>query len=159
MKKRFRCQLIHCLAGLCTDSSSFPLAIYPLLLNCILVSFYICIGTFNGLVTFVGTQDRLELQQGTQLTDLPTGIADYLFFFLAVLGIYKIRRAGVSTDYKTWTLSPVIFCFVSGFTVLRGIVTDPLERAAIGALVAVGWIIFKWKFAKKVVVAEVDMGS
>jgi hypothetical protein len=31
------------------------LASYALLLNSILTSFYICIGTFDGLVTFVGT--------------------------------------------------------------------------------------------------------
>ena len=101
----------------------------------------------------------MGFNKGTHPTDLPTGIADYLFFFLAVLGIYKIRRAGVSTDYRTWTINPVVFCFVSGFIVLRGVVTDLLQGAAIGALVVVGWIIFKWKFAKRVVVAEVDMGS
>ena len=136
------------------------IASYALLLNSTLVSFYICIGTFDGLVTFVGTQDRFEpFWKKAQLANMRTGVAGYLFFFLAVLGIYNIRRAGVSTGYTTWTPNPFIFCIASGFIVLRGVVTDPLHGAAIGALVAVGWLAFRWKFRQGIGAAEADMGS
>jgi hypothetical protein len=50
----FRCQLLHCNVNSTTDLNSFFLASYALFLNSTLTSLYICIGTFNGLVTFVG---------------------------------------------------------------------------------------------------------
>jgi hypothetical protein len=81
------------------------------------------------------------------------GIADYLFFFLAVLGIYQIRRQDVGTEYRTWTLNPFIFCLVSGFIVMRGIVTDLVQGGAIAALVGLGWVFFRWRFGKETVAA------
>jgi hypothetical protein len=38
---------------------------------------------------------------------MSVGIADYLFFFLAVLGIYQIRRQDVGTEYRTWLPNPI----------------------------------------------------
>jgi len=114
--------------------------IYALLLNSTLAIFYICIGTFEGLVTFLG-------------------IADYLFFFIAVLGIYKIRRADANAGYTTWTLNPVIFCIVSGLIVLRGIVSNPVQGTVIVGFAAAGLLVFTWRFRKEITVAEMDMGS
>jgi hypothetical protein len=89
-----------------------------------------------------------------------TGIADYLFFFLAVLGIYQIRRQDVGTEYRTWTLNPAIFCLLSGFIVLRGVVNDPMQGGVIAALVGIGWMVFRWKYRKEIMKAvEVPMGS
>jgi L-type amino acid transporter 6 len=100
------------------------------------------------------------LQEEYLLMLMHVGIADYLFFFLAVLGIYQIRRQDVGSNYRTWTLNPIIFCVVSGFIVLRGIVTDPVQGGAIAALVGVGWAVFRWRFGKETTAtAEVQMTS
>jgi solute carrier family 7 (L-type amino acid transporter), member 6 len=92
--------------------------------------------------------------------NMHAGIADYLFFFLAVLGIYQIRRRDVGTEYRTWTLNPCVFCMVSGVIVLRGIVTDLVQGGAIAALVGIGWIVFRWRHRKETIAAvEVPMMS
>ena len=136
-----------------------------MMLNGGLASFYICIGTFDGLVTFVGklpkkithNQEKLAKSPAAHLLVLPktsyltidTGISAYLFFFLAVLGLYKIRRDDGdpnSASYRTWTMNPCIFGVVSGLLVLRGVISDPLQGAAIALLFVAGWAIFQRRF-------------
>jgi uncharacterized membrane protein len=92
--------------------------------------------------------------------NMRAGIADYLFFFLAVLGIYQIRGQDVGIEYRTWTPIPAIFCMVSGFIVLRGVVNDPMQGGMIVALVGIGWMVFRWKYRKETATAvEVPMRS
>ena len=67
----------------------------------------------------------------------------------SVLGIFKLRRkdTGLRYNYRTSVVNPVIFCSFSGLVILRGVITDPFQAVAIGLLVAVGLVIFKWKIA------------
>ena len=81
------------------------------------------------------------------LANICVGMSGYLFLFLAVLGLYKIRRASASsTLYRTWTTNPVIFCAISALLVLRGIATDPLQGGAIACLVTVAWFVYRRTF-------------
>jgi L-type amino acid transporter 6 len=74
-----------------------------------------------------------------------------MFFLLAVLGIYRIRRdPTMKSAYRTPTANPFIFCLLSGFLVLRGIITDPLQGAAIALLILVGWLLFRYAFRRAV---------
>ena len=76
-----------------------------------------------------------------------TGISEYFFFLLSVMGLFILRRNTDSTSqYRTWTINPVTFCLVSGFLVVRGLLTDPLQGAALFTLIAIGWLIFRLRF-------------
>ncbi|CAJ2507733.1 Uu.00g089190.m01.CDS01 [Anthostomella pinea] len=92
--------------------------IFALLMNGTLASFYVAIGSFNGLVTFIG-------------------LSDYFFFMMSVSGILILRKAdrhkptGSAHTYKTWIGNPIIFSFVSGLLILRGVITEPLQGLAI----------------------------
>ncbi|MCJ1353905.1 MAG: Y+L amino acid transporter [Icmadophila ericetorum] len=102
--------------------------IYAMVMNASIASFYVLIGTFDSLVTFVG-------------------ISEYFFFLLSVMGLFILRRNTDSTSqYRTWTINPVTFCLVSGFLVVRGLLTDPLQGAALFTLIAIGWLIFRLRF-------------
>lgn len=119
-------------------------------MNWALASFYIAIGTFNGLITFVGMYATFMPRLYWPVR--PTGISEYFFFFLAVLGISRLRSIKPEDpySYRTWTFNPVIFCLVSGFLVLRGIITDAFQASAIFILIIAGWFIFKHWFREEV---------
>jgi L-type amino acid transporter 6 len=77
------------------------------------------------------------------------GIPEYLFFFLAVLGLYKIRKeTGSEQLYRTWTINPCTFALVSGLLVLRGVISDPAQGGAIALLITVGWVVFGIQFSR-----------
>ena len=81
----------------------------------------------------------------------PLGIVEYLFFFTAVLGLYQIRKnAKLTSTYRTSTANPVIFCLLSGILVLRGIISDPLQGAAMALLILAGFMLFKYTFRRPV---------
>lgn len=103
--------------------------VYAMTMNACIASFYIIIGTFDSLVTFIG-------------------ISEYIFFLLAVLGIFILRRRENALDrsYRTWTFNPVIFCVFSSLILMRGIVTDPIQGFAVLFLTLVGWAVFKRRF-------------
>ncbi|KAK3944197.1 large neutral amino acids transporter small subunit 1 [Diplogelasinospora grovesii] len=100
--------------------------IYALIMNGLMASFYVLIGSFNGLVTFIG-------------------LAEYFFFLLSVIGLLVLRqRSGLDPKYRTWTGNPVIFTVVSGLLILRGLLTEPLQGFAIAAAGVLGLAVFYW---------------
>lgn len=107
--------------------------IYAILLNTFLTVFYVIVGTFNGLLIFVG-------------------LSEYLIFFFCVLGIFIIRargeRGSEPQTYRTWTLNPVIFISVSFLLVLRGVIANALQGVAILVVIIMGWILFTLRFPK-----------
>jgi hypothetical protein len=61
------------------------------------------------------------------------------------LGIVVVRsKATASTaSYRTYTFNPVVFCVVSGFLVVRGVITDVLQGVAIFSVGALGWLVYR----------------
>lgn len=107
--------------------------IFALLMNGMLASFYLIIGSFNGLVTFIG-------------------ITEYFWFMMSVLGILVLRRAekyqpnGTASRYNTWIGNPVIFASVSALLIFRGVVAEPLQGLAILVVGLVGLAVFYSRF-------------
>jgi L-type amino acid transporter 6 len=112
-----------------------------------LSAFYILIGTFNGLVTFIG-------------------LTNFFFLLMSVLGIFILRHRSsrlvgrkqsepeTQETYRTWLANPIIFCAVSVFILLQGVVTDPLQAAALLGMVGVGWGVYHFKVRDKTMMEE-----
>jgi hypothetical protein len=93
---------------------------------------------------------------------LPTGITQYLVFFVTVLSVSRLRKLQrhhnfyfLSSDsgiikkqhpYNTCYLYPAIFCIASGFLVVRGVVMEPGYGLAICTFIFSGWVIYLWRF-------------
>ena len=120
-----------------------------MVMNACITSFYILIGTFDSLVTFIGKWLSLSsIMDRKIIAKAPVGISEYSFFLLAVLGIFILRR-GVSSlvsEYRTWTFNPVIFCIFSTLLLVRGVITDPAQGFAIFFVTLIGWAVFKRGF-------------
>ncbi|KAI1341999.1 large neutral amino acids transporter small subunit 1 [Xylariaceae sp. FL0016] len=107
--------------------------ILALLANGLLACFYVAIGSFNGLVTFVG-------------------LSEYVFFMMSVLGILVLRKGeshgptGSSPSYRTWIGNPIIFATVSGLLILRGMIQEPLQGLAILFVGLLGLVVFYKRF-------------
>lgn len=112
---------------------------YAMFLNALLASIYLLLGTFHGLLTFIG-------------------ITEYLVFIFTVLALFRLRPspspqpssslaipASGTTAYRVNTVYPVIFCVLSIFLVGRGVITEPLQGAALAAVFGIVWIIWRWK--------------
>ncbi|KAH8891292.1 large neutral amino acids transporter small subunit 1 [Thozetella sp. PMI_491] len=107
--------------------------IYALVMNALLASFFVVIGSFNGLVTFIG-------------------LAEYVFFLMSVVGLLVLRSRddlrvtpAPSSRYTTWTGNPIIFSVVSALLILRGIINDPWQGIAIVLVGTVGIAVFYFK--------------
>lgn len=114
-------------------------------MNTCIASFYIVIGTFDSLVTFIGISQLIHgKDEGIDTKNL-AGISEYLFFLLAALGIFVLRRRenALNRSYRTWTFNPIIFCVFTSIILVRGIVTDPIQGFAVFFVTLVGWIVFK----------------
>lgn len=100
-----------------------------LLLQGGLTTVFILIGEFKSLLTFYG-------------------IAGYLFYFLTVLGVIVLRIKEPSLDrpYKTFITTPILFCCVALFLVLRTVVEKPLESIYALCFIGLGIPIYIWKF-------------
>ncbi|ORY71245.1 large neutral amino acids transporter small subunit 1 [Pseudomassariella vexata] len=107
--------------------------IFALLLNGLMASVYVMVGSFNGLVTFIG-------------------MAEYFFFLMSVLGILVLRRAdkhqpnGTRFRHNTWIGNPIIFAAVSGVLILRGVIAQPLQGLGILAVGLAGLAVFASRF-------------
>jgi amino acid transporter len=120
-----------------------------MLLTALLTTFYIMMGTFRDLLTFIG-------------------IVEYFVFILVVLSLFRLRRYPPSpshsppsidlkpatTVYRTNTLNPVVFCVLSAFLVARGVLVEPKQGVAIVTMLGVGWGVWLWKKKKGGGVAE-----
>lgn len=99
-----------------------------MLFNSFLTLCYILPGEFNTLVTFYG-------------------VAGYTFYFLTVLGliVLRIREPNLERPYKTWLVTPIVFCCVSLWLVARTVVVEPLGTLVVGGFVAAGVPVYAWR--------------
>jgi amino acid transporter len=98
---------------------------YSILFSAVPSFIFLIVGTFDGLVTFYG-------------------IAEFLFYFLSVLGIFAIRKEyKVPKKQRTYTFNPVIFCSLSFFICARGILNEPLQGVAIAAAFLITYLYYR----------------
>ncbi|KZL68063.1 large neutral amino acids transporter small subunit 1 [Colletotrichum tofieldiae] len=107
--------------------------VLPLLLNCALSAVYVVVGSFNGLVTFIG-------------------LAAYTIFFSSAVGLIILRQRDTraptakAAEYSTWLINPVIFSAISGLLVVRGVISEPLQGGAILLVAVFGVVFFSLRF-------------
>jgi amino acid transporter len=105
--------------------------INAVIMSVILGAVFILFGNFRDLLTI-------------------TGLGEYTFFMLAVIGaaILRRREPDLHRPYKANVIVPFIFIVVSGFVVVRGAVFAPYLAAVIVAIWIVGlvyyWIRKRW---------------
>ncbi|KAK0708711.1 large neutral amino acids transporter small subunit 1 [Lasiosphaeris hirsuta] len=106
--------------------------VYAMTVNAMLVSMYLVLGTYDGLVTFIG-------------------ISQYFFYMLAAGGVFIIRRkdsnAGEPGRFRTGSWNPIIFILCSSFIILRGVASNVSHGIALCALALVVFVVFKSRFS------------
>ncbi|KAI1325336.1 amino acid/polyamine transporter I [Xylariaceae sp. FL0255] len=108
---------------------------FALLLNGVLTSVFVLVGTFSGLINLI------EMTKA-------------LCYMMSVLGLFSLRRADKLNHptgtrhnnqqnrhdnqhqydhprHRTWSGNPIIFASVSGLLILRGAVSEPLQGPSI----------------------------
>ncbi|KAI1420628.1 amino acid/polyamine transporter I [Xylaria sp. FL1777] len=117
--------------------------VFALLLNGILASFFILIGSFTGLITLIGyTPFHLLLYYKMYIaTNMILEMIKAFCYMMSILGIFVIRRrvdqqisAGshpTYRTYRTWVGNPIIFASVSGVLIIRGALSAPLRAPVI----------------------------
>lgn len=100
--------------------------INAIILSTVLSALYVLLGNFRALLTF-------------------SGLGEYTFFFLTVLGaiILRYREPNLERPYKPSILIPITFALVSGFVVLRGATFTPWLALILAGLWALG-LAFYW---------------
>ncbi|KAI0471936.1 large neutral amino acids transporter small subunit 1 [Xylariaceae sp. FL0804] len=107
--------------------------IFALSMNGALASLFVVIGSFNGLITFVG-------------------LSQYFFYLMSVLGIFVLRKAdkdqptGTPPRYQTWIGNPIIFATISAVLVVRGVLSEPFQGLAILSVGLLGLALFYRRF-------------
>lgn len=103
--------------------------INALLLQGGLTAFFVIVGEFHTLLTFYG-------------------VAGYIFYFLTVFGVIvlRIREPDLERPYKTYIVTPVLFCCVALFLVSRTIFERPLESLCAIVFILSGCPIYFYKF-------------
>jgi solute carrier family 7 (L-type amino acid transporter), member 6 len=115
-----------------------------MLLTALLTSAYTLTGTFRGLLTFIG-------------------ITEYFIFIFTVLALFRLRlglppppdspspavKPAIAPIYRTYTVNLVVFCVLSVFLVVRGVVTEPGQGGAIMGVLGVLWVFWRWKEWRK----------
>lgn len=114
------------------DTGFFDTPIYAMLLNGALTIVYIIIGDFTSLTTFYG-------------------IASYLFYFLAVVGliVLRVKEPDLERPYRCWLITPIIFCCVSLFLVSRAVFAKPLQALIVMAFLIAGLPLYWWQVGRK----------
>ena len=106
----------------------FYTPIYAMGLNMMITTIYIIIGDFTTLTTFYG-------------------IAAYLFYFGAVIGliVLRVKEPELERPYKCWIVTPILFCCVSLFLVSRAIFAEPFRALIVLAFIVAGLPLFWWR--------------
>ncbi len=114
------------------EQGFFYTPIYAMLLNAALTAIYTIIGDFTTLTTFYG-------------------VASYLFYFLAVVGLIVLRvtEPELERPYKCWIVTPVVFCCVSLFLVSRAVFATPVQACVVVAFIAAGVPIYWWRVGRR----------
>jgi len=80
------------------------------------------------------------------------GLAEYSFFLLSVIGLLILRRgekhgaSASTTKYRTWIGNPIAFSVVSSLLIARGVMSEPLQGAAIIFAALLGAAVFGFRF-------------
>lgn len=75
-----------------------------------------------------------------------------MIFFSSAVGLIILRQrdnrapAARVAEYKTWLINPVIFSAISGLLVVRGVISEPLQGAAILLVAVFGVAFFSLRF-------------
>lgn len=75
-----------------------------------------------------------------------------MIFFSSAVGLILLRRrdrrapVAKAAEYRTWLVNPIIFSAISGLLVVRGVITDPLQGAAILLVALFGLAFFSLRF-------------
>lgn len=104
--------------------------IYAMCFNMMLGIGYALSGDFDDLLTFYG-------------------VAGYTFYFLTVLGliVLRVREPELERPYKTWIMTPIVFCCVSLFLLSRSVFVQPLQALMVVGFIVVGVPVYFWRIA------------
>ncbi|PWY96113.1 amino acid transporter [Aspergillus sclerotioniger CBS 115572] len=110
---------IGSVSGQSTSTADAP--VNAIIFNTVCTVLYILFGNFRALVTF-------------------NGLAEYTFFFLAMVGaiILRIREPQLHRPYKPFIFAPILFNLVSGLVVTRGAIFAPMQAVVLIGVWAVG---------------------
>ncbi|KAI0967517.1 amino acid/polyamine transporter I [Xylaria arbuscula] len=117
--------------------------VFAFLLNGILASVFIVIGSFTGLINLIG-YTFFHLLPGSDMYVVTNANLEMIKFFcymMSILGLFVIRRKvdkQVLTGshpshrtYRTWVGNPIIFASVSGVLIIRGALSAPLRAPVV----------------------------
>lgn len=122
-------KLIHWMAD---EQGFFYTPIPAMLLNAAITMIYIVVGDFTTLTTFYG-------------------VASYLFYFLAVVGliVLRVKEPELERPYKCWITTPIVFCCVSLFLVSRAVFATPVQAAVVLVFIAAGMPLYWWRIGRR----------
>ncbi|MCJ1311532.1 hypothetical protein MMC25_005205 [Agyrium rufum] len=119
------------LAASSGPNNGWDAPVKAMVFNAFLAAIFIFLGTFGGLVSFIG-------------------LTEYLFYFLTVLGslILRFTQPRLVRPYQPHIIFPVVFCCVSFFLVLRGLLYSPMHGVLLVALIGLGVLsqLYKHKY-------------
>lgn len=110
------------------ETGIFFTPVNAMILNAVLTAGYIIVGEFSTLLTFYG-------------------VAGYLFYFLTVLGliVLRVKEPNLERPYRTWIVTPIIFCCVSLFLLSRAVFSQPLQTLVVLGFIIVGVPLYFWQ--------------
>lgn len=114
-----------------------------LLLNGMLTSLFILVGSFAGLLSLIGCTSLLLLLYNNVCggTNLVLEMTKFFCYMMSVLGMFIIRRRAelhpIHSMYRTWVGNPVIFASVSGVLIVRGALSAPPLRGPLILLIGI----------------------
>lgn len=71
-------------------------------------------------------------------------VASWGFYFLTVLGVVvlRVKEPGLERPYKTWIITPLVFCAVAIFLLCMPVIASPVEAIAVLGFVLAGVPVF-----------------
>ncbi|KAI1308785.1 amino acid/polyamine transporter I [Xylaria venustula] len=117
--------------------------VFALLLNGILASVFIVVGSFTGLINLIG-YTLFHLLSGTDMytvTNINLEMIKFFCYMMSILGVFVIRRKvdkqvltgphSSHRTYRTWVGNPITFASVSGVLIIRGALSAPLRAPVV----------------------------
>jgi amino acid transporter len=99
-----------------------------ILLHGLLTTCYVLVGDFQSLLTLFG-------------------VAAYTFYFMTVLGVVVLRFKDPELDrpYRTWIVTPILFCCVSLFLISRTLFERPLQSLFVALFILAGLPVYFYR--------------
>lgn len=109
-------------------SPSRQTPVNAILLHGLLTTCYILVGDFQSLLTLFG-------------------VAAYTFYFMTVLGVVVLRFKEPELDrpYRTWLVTPIVFCCVSLFLISRTLFEKPLQSLFVALFILSGLPVYYYR--------------